>query len=216
MFFLLPFLSLLLIEPVFPPRKGYFCLFWSVSLCFSLAFLGLPLFQFLFLCLSLVLFFLSSFLSFFFAFFWFLAFSLSFFFCILCFCFMKGTTSKVSKIPFSYLCFFFSWFLVMFFVQHQCCWLQKHKLKNINFWSKGGLQQNVFLLEPVFCKIWKVIVFFGPFLGQCLVDVQKHYKKSVFQHIFKSKKQKWQKMTILKGYLRGQVRVSSGARSGAT
>ena len=69
------FLSLLLIEkPVFPPGKGHFCLFLSVSLCFSLAFFGLPLFQFLFLCLSLVLFFLSSFLSFFFAFFWFLVF----------------------------------------------------------------------------------------------------------------------------------------------
>ena len=51
-----------------------FCLFLSVSLCFSLAFFGLPLFQFLFLCLSLVLFFFSSFLSFFFAFFWFLVF----------------------------------------------------------------------------------------------------------------------------------------------
>ena len=67
----------------FPPRKGHFCSFLSVSLCFSLAFLGLPLFQFLFLCLCLCLslslslslscsFFLSSFLSFFY--FWFLVF----------------------------------------------------------------------------------------------------------------------------------------------
>ena len=38
-----------------PQEKGIFCLFLSVSLCFSLVFLGLPLFQFLFLCLSLLL-----------------------------------------------------------------------------------------------------------------------------------------------------------------
>ena len=48
----------------FPLEKGIFRLFLSVSLCFSLAFFGLPLFQCLFLCLSLVLVFLSSFLSF--------------------------------------------------------------------------------------------------------------------------------------------------------
>ena len=35
----------------FPLRKGHFCLFLSISLCFSLAFFGLPLFQFLLLCL---------------------------------------------------------------------------------------------------------------------------------------------------------------------
>ena len=59
----------------FPPRKGHFCLFLSLSFCFSLAFLGLPLFQFLFLCLSpvlflflfLLVFLLLSFGSFFFA-----------------------------------------------------------------------------------------------------------------------------------------------------
>ena len=50
-------------KPVFPLKKGIFCLVLSVSLCFSWAFFGLPLVQFLFLCLSLVLFFLSSFLS---------------------------------------------------------------------------------------------------------------------------------------------------------
>ena len=73
---------------VFPLEKGVFL---DVSLCFSLAFLGLPLFQFLFLCLSLVLVLFASFLSFFFVFFG----SLFFFrFFLLCFCFMKGTTSK--------------------------------------------------------------------------------------------------------------------------
>ena len=73
------------------------------SLCFSLAFIGLPLFQFLFLCLPLSLslslslswFFLSFFLLvFFLPSFRSLFFSLSFLFFLLCFCFMKGTTSK--------------------------------------------------------------------------------------------------------------------------
>ena len=56
--FFSPFLSLLLKDknPVFLLEKGIFCFFLSVCLCFSLAFLGLHLFQFLFLCLSLVLF----------------------------------------------------------------------------------------------------------------------------------------------------------------
>ena len=82
----------------FPPKRGIFGLFLSVSLCFSLACFGLPLFQFLSLSLSLsfslffffslslslslsfslslclVIFSLSSFLSFVFAFFWFLVF----------------------------------------------------------------------------------------------------------------------------------------------
>ena len=124
---LFSFLSLLFNSKnlVFSLEKGIFCLFLSVSLCFSLA---LPLFQFLFLCLSLPLFFLSSFLSFFFAFFCFLVF-VSLFPFLLCFCFMKRTTSKYSitklffinifsrlgflywflfEIPFSYLCFFSS------------------------------------------------------------------------------------------------------------
>ena len=70
-FFVFPFFTKNL---VFPPRKGHLCLFLSVSLSFSLAFFGLPLFQIFFLCLSLLLVLFSSFLSFFFAFFCFLFF----------------------------------------------------------------------------------------------------------------------------------------------
>ena len=89
---------------VFALEKVIFCFFWSLPLCFSLAFLGLPPFQFFFLCLSLslslVLFFFSSFLSFFFAFFCFLLvpcfFALYFLFFLLCFFFMKGTTAEHS------------------------------------------------------------------------------------------------------------------------
>ena len=76
-------------------RKGHFCLF-SVFLFLSpLAFFGLPLFQFLFVCLSVFFFsfFLPSRLSFLLSF-GSLSLSLSFFFFLLCFSFMKGTTSK--------------------------------------------------------------------------------------------------------------------------
>ena len=111
LFFL--FLSLLLIEKqnlFSPPRKGNFCLFWSVSLCF----IGLPLFPFLFLCLCLVLFFLSSFLSFFLLSFGSLFLSLSVFFSLLCFCFMKGTTPKYSVKEFCLQSFLFFGFLSCF------------------------------------------------------------------------------------------------------
>ena len=54
-FFLVPFLSLFSIEKtLFSLKKGIFCLFLSVSLSFSIAFFGLPLFHFSFsLSLSL-------------------------------------------------------------------------------------------------------------------------------------------------------------------
>ena len=85
----LSFLCFVIQKNCFPPRKGHFCLFLSVSLCFSLAFLGLPLFQFLFLCLSL--FFFSVFFPscFFFVFFWFLVF-VSFFFVSFFFAFLSS------------------------------------------------------------------------------------------------------------------------------
>ena len=74
LFVLVHFLSLFFYRKTLfsPPKKGIFCFFLSVSLSFSLAFFRLPLFHFLFLCLSVFLFFLPSFLSFFFASFLFL------------------------------------------------------------------------------------------------------------------------------------------------
>ena len=121
----------------FPPEKGHFCLFLSVSLCISLAFFGLP--PFLFLCLSLVLFFLPSFLSFFLLSLGSLVLSLSFLCSLLCFRLTKRTTSKYSIADFSIdpffcflSCFLFevslkSLFLIFVFlilsyvfVQHEC------------------------------------------------------------------------------------------------
>ena len=113
---------------VFPPKKGIFVYFLCFSFFLPLPFFGLPLFQFFFLCLSLLLVpfsfpsclsFLLSFAS--------LFLSLSFLFFLLCFCFMKRTTSErlmykvflhqsflffgflssfLFEIPFSSLCFF--------------------------------------------------------------------------------------------------------------
>ena len=93
------FLSLLLIGKPVSPQKGHFCLFLSVSLCFSwVIFLLLLLFYFLFLCLSLylslVLCFLPPFFSCFLALFCFLG-LVSFFLSLLALlCFMSRTASK--------------------------------------------------------------------------------------------------------------------------
>ena len=77
---------------------------------------------------------------------------------------------------------------------------------------EGGCNKTLFLnLRFATCEKSS---FFWPVLGQNLVDVQKTLYKSVFQHIFKSKHK--QKMTILKGYLRGLVKAISGAKFGAT
>ena len=70
-------------NPCSPLKRALSCLFLSVSLSFSLAFFGLPLFYFLFLCLSL---FLSSF------------FLLVFLFCFLlvpCFCLFLSFVSSL-------------------------------------------------------------------------------------------------------------------------
>ena len=72
-FLFFPFFASKRHKPCFSPRKGHFWFIFECLPFFLLSPFWPPLFQFLFLCLSLVLFFLFSFLSFFFAF------SLSFF-----------------------------------------------------------------------------------------------------------------------------------------
>ena len=99
---LLSFLCFFLIDKktVFPLKKSTFCLFFSVSLCFSLTFLGLlPFLLFLFLCLSLGLFFLPSFLFFIFSF-WFLL------FLFVVFAFFVSRCSFVFVVLFVVLCCF--------------------------------------------------------------------------------------------------------------
>ena len=105
---------------VVPPAKGIFCLF-SVFLFLSpLAFFGLPLFLFLFLCLSLFFFsfFLSSFLSFRFAFFWFLVFVSSFPFPSSLLFFHARNNIKILNCKFCiHQYFLFFWFPVFFLFQ---------------------------------------------------------------------------------------------------
>ena len=179
-------------NPVFPHRKGHFCLFSMFLFLSPLTFFGLPLFLFLFLCLSLSLVFLSSFLSFFLLSFCFLFLSLfhfSFFFAFVSwkeqhenfqlqfifswniFSFFWFPVLLFLSNPFSYLCFFL--ILSYVFVQHQCFWFQKTKLKNTNFWSKGELQQNGFFLWTCVLENVKSYRFFLPIFCQILVDVQK-------------------------------------------
>ena len=127
LFLFLSFLCFVIQKTLFfPPRKGHFCLFLSVSLCSSLAFFGLPLFQLVFLCLSLLLVLFSFLPVFLFCFLLLPCFCLFLSFFLLCFCFMKRTTSErlmykmflhqhflffgflssfLFEIPFSYLCF---------------------------------------------------------------------------------------------------------------
>ena len=158
-----------------------------------LTFFGLPLFHFLFLCLSVLLlsFFLPSCLSFL-AFFSFLF--LSPFFVLSSvllfleknnmkilnwnfFCSSKCSLFWVSCLVFSlkslFLILVFSWFWVMFFVQHHCFWFQKTQVeKHPILGQKGGCNITGFY-EPVFCKMWKVIVFGRAFFGNFLVIFQK-------------------------------------------
>ena len=194
---------------VFPPEKGIFCLF-SVFLFLSpLALLGLPLFLFLFLCLSFFFFsfFLPSCLCF-------------CFLLVPCFCpflflslssllffhernNMKILTCKFfflkSFLFFSFLPFFLSssFFLSLLFPDFKLCFLFNIKVfdfktKNLKkqFLVKRGLQQNGFFYQPVFCKMSKVIVFFGPFFGNFWLMFKKHYTNRYFSTFFKSKKMK--------------------------
>ena len=201
---------------VFPQKRAFFCLF-SVFLFLSpLALLGLPLFLFLFLCLSCFFFsfFLPSclcccfllvpcFCPFFVSFSFFFAF-LSWkeqheniklqVFCLKSFLFL------------SYLPFFLSssFFLSLLFPDFKLCFLfnikvfgfkTKNLKKNKNVWSKGGLQQNgFFFINLCFGKCQK-LSFFWPCFWQFLVDAQKHYKNRYFNTFLKPKN--WKKGPFL-------------------
>ena len=174
-----------------------------------LTFFGLPLFHFLFLCLSVLLlsFFLPSCLSFL-AFFFFLVFVSFFcsFFCafvswkeqhenikmefllfIKMFSFLGFLSCFLFEISFPYLCFFPD-FELCFLFNIIVFGFKKPKLKNTNFGSKGGLQHNGFFYEPVFCKMWKVIVFGGGFFWQFFGCFSKNTLKiGILAHFSKQK-----------------------------
>ena len=162
----------------FAPRKGHFLFcFWVSLFVSSQRFLASPFLTFLFLCLTFVLVPFSSFLSFFllsfgscfclflsFSFFFALNnikifncnfFFINFFSLLLVFCLLF-----LFQIPFSYLCYFL--ILSYVFVSTSMFLVQNKQLKkNINFWSKRGLQQNVFVLWTCVLQNVKSYRFFG-------------------------------------------------------
>ena len=82
----------------------------------------------------------------------------------------------LSRFSFKPLFLIFAFFLILsyVFVQHECFWFQNKQHKNTNVWSRGGLQENVFLfINLCFAKCEKLSFLGGPFSGQILVDVQK-------------------------------------------
>ena len=96
-----------------------------------------------------------------FALFWFLAF-VSFFLFLFCFCSWKEQHQNILlqsflifvdfPLVFSFkspLLIFVFFLILSFFVQHQYFLLRNASSKNTNFWSRGGLQHNGFLLTCV-------------------------------------------------------------------
>ena len=156
-------------KTVFPLKRGISCLLFSVSLSFSLACCFTSLFHSHFLCLSPVLFFLSSFLLSSLLSFASLFGSLSLFFFLLWFCFIKRTTLKILKfqvrfssilsisffsvlfffqIPFPYLCFIPD-FKFCFCSRSMIFFRRSQVIENTNFGSRAGLQQNVVFIINV-------------------------------------------------------------------
>ena len=190
--FFFPFLSLLLLEkPVFPPRKGIFVyfespplfllsLFWpppfTVSLSLSLScFFSFFLFVFPF-CFLLVPCFLSFIL---FLSSWLLfherdnikRFNCKLFLFInpLYFCFLSCFSLKSVFVFVFFLIFSFVFFNI------NVVGFKKHKLKNTILWSRGGCNKTFFFYQPVFSKLWKVIVYLGgPFWGKFWVMFKKN------------------------------------------
>ena len=54
-------------------------------------------------------------------------------------------------------------------------------LKTQFFGQEWGCNET-FFYQPVFAKCEKLSFFLGPFLGQSLVDVQKHHKMGISAH----------------------------------
>ena len=180
------FLSLLFIEsPCFPTEKGHFCLFFCVSLCFSLAFCWPPPFSFS-LSLSLSCFFLSSFLPVSHVSFWFLLFVLVLFaFCFkmfFCFCFSACclVLSRITILDLFLFCSLFSSRCFCLFLLLWCllflefgllvknisqtfgnCKKTKRKMQNANDILKRAVSTGVFtngvFLVLVFLEILHVL-----------------------------------------------------------
>ena len=208
-FFLVPFLSLFLIEkPCFSPLKGAFFGLFSVFLFLPpLTFFGLPFSVSLSLslfcsCLSFFLLVFLLWLSF-----WFLFLSLFSLFFLLCFCswIEQHENIKLQFLGFQWMCslflvsclvfslkslfliFLFSWFWVMLLFNIIVFGFKKPKLKNTNFWSKGGLQHNGFFMNLCFARCEKLSFFWGLVFAIFWLLFKKHYKIGIWAHFSKQK-----------------------------
>ena len=191
-----------------------------------LTFFGLPLFHFLFLCLSVLLlsFFLPSCL-YFLAFFFFLVF-VSFFVLSSVLLFLEKNNMKIlnwnfflhqNVLFFGFPVLFSLWNLFslsLFFPDFELCFLfniivfgfKKPKLKTPILGQKGGCNITGFFYEPVFCKMWKVIVFLGGlFFGNFWLFFNKRYKNRHFSTFFKAKNYK--KMAFLEVIIWSKLEV---------
>ena len=192
-FVFFPFFALTTKKPGYSPRKGHFCLFLVFLFLSPLAFFGLPLFLFLFLCLSLFFFsfFTPSCLCFLLSFgslFW----SLSLFFFLLSFSFMKGTSIFslflvsclfLFQVPFSYLCYFL--ILSYVFCSTSRFWFQHKQLKKTQFLvNKGVATKRCFFINLCFAKCQKLsfFLFFFAFFGNFWLMFKKHYKIGISAH----------------------------------
>ena len=174
----------------FPLEKGIICLFLGVSLCFSLAFFGLPLFQLFFLCLSLslslVLFFLFFLLVSLFCFLLISCFSLflslSFFFAFV----HEKNNIKILNCNFLFhQSFLFFWFPVLFFLSNlfflslrfspdfKLCFLfsmnvfgcKQTTLKTQMFGQEGGCNKTFFFSTCVLQNVKSYRFFGGALFG---------------------------------------------------
>ena len=168
-------------------------LFFSLSLSLSCSFLSFFLLVFLCLLSFGSFFFSLSHFSFFFAFvFWKeqheilkLQFICSSIFSL----FMVSCLVSLFQIPFSYLCFF-SWYSVMLFVEHQYFWFQKRSWKTPILGQKGSCNKTGFFNNLCFekCEKLSFFPFFGPNFGWCSKSTVKIGISAYFQ---KKKRKKW-------------------------
>ena len=177
----------------FPLKRAFFGLFSVFPFLSPLTFFGLPLFHFLFLCLSVLLlsFFLPSCLSFL-AFFFFLVF-VSFFCSIFC-AFVSWKEHENIKLEFLFFikmfsflgflsCFLFeiSFPCLCFFPDFELCFLfniivfgfKKTSWKTHFFQKKGGCNKTGFFMNLCFAKCQKLSFFFWHFFLHFLVVFQK-------------------------------------------
>ena len=192
-----------------------------------LTFFGLPLFHFLFLCLSILLlsFFIPSCLSFL-AFFFFLVFvsffcsifcafvswkeqheniKLEFLFFIKMFSFLGFLSCFLFEISFPYLCFFPD-FELCFLFNIIVFGFKNPSWKHTFFQKKGGCNiTGFFFMNLCFAKCEKLSFFFGIFLAIFWLFFKKHYKNRHFSTFSKAKKYK--KMAFLEVIIWSKLEV---------